>query len=83
MERMASNLHQGQDMGLLETTDSKLRILGIVSADIGYLNRCVIVHRDISQENGLALVVDDEVAEVCDFGIWGQAEKTKTDTTHA
>jgi len=50
---------------------------GFKSAGIAYLNRYGIIHRDIRQENGLALVVDDEVVKVCDFGLCRQAENTK------
>jgi len=48
MERMTCNLIQLQDIGLLESIETKRRVLRDIAAGIAHLHRCGIVHRDIN-----------------------------------
>lgn len=83
MERMTHNLRHVQDKQLLNSLESKLRVLGDIAAGLAHLHRCKIVHRDIKPENVLMRVVDGHIvgrAKVCDFGVSRKAEETDTRT---
>jgi len=86
MERMTCNLDVALSKKLLESPDSKRRILCDVAEGIERLHSCGIVHRDIKPENVLMRIVNGEIigqAKVCDFGVSRNAQATSTVTINA
>lgn len=83
MESMTCNLLLVLDKQLLESIESKRRILKDVAAGIAHLHSRRIVHRDTKPENFLIQVVDGQIigrAKICDFGVSRNAEETLTAT---
>lgn len=79
MERMSYNLSQLQNTPLLNSIESKRRILGDVAEGIEHLHTRGIVHRDIKLENVLVRVVAGNIvgrAKVSDFGVSRNAKET-------
>lgn len=79
MERLTCNLLDVLGKPLLESQETKRRILGDVAEGIAHLHSHSIIHRDIKPENVLMRVIDGKVigrAKICDFG----ASRTRTAT---
>ena len=86
MECMTCSLLDALSKPLLESQETKRRILCDVAEGIKHLHSCGVVHRDIKPENVLMQIVDGELigrAKVCDFGVSRKAQATTTATTDA
>lgn len=80
MERLTCNLLGLRDRGLLESLESKLRILSDVASGIAHLHSRRVVHRDSKPENIPMSVVDGQIigrAKVYDFGVLETRSKPK------